>query len=201
MSYKRFFPVLSLLFLATSSFALHLAAQDAPSVAEAARRAREQKQAASKPATVVTNDTLSPATATASPVANPFDSAPAPSSESAESSAENQPSAASKDDAETKAATDSLKEEIAKKQRAADFLQREIALEQDNFYSNPDYQRDTATKQKLDSMKAELKDKQDELAALKAKLAGLSGGEEPKESAPPNAPATTVPATPAPPQS
>src|SRR5271157_3807541 len=68
--------------------ALPLAAQDSQdtSVVEAARRAREQKKASAKPATVITNDTLSPAPA-ASPT-NP----PAPGAESAAPA--NQPPAA-----------------------------------------------------------------------------------------------------------
>src|SRR5271157_5503215 len=47
--------------------ALPLAAQDSQdtSVAEAARRAREQKKASAKPATVITNDTLTPAPSSA----------------------------------------------------------------------------------------------------------------------------------------
>lgn len=203
MSYNRIFRTLCLLFVAMSFFALHLAAQDAPSVAEAARRSREQKQAASKPATVVTNDTLSPLPATA-PAAATAANAPAASSASPESSAENQPPASSNDAEKKKADIDALKQQIADKQQAADLLQREISLERDTFYSNPDYQHDTSGKQKLDSMQSDLKDMQDELATLKAKLADLSGGEEPKESAPANPPATqpaNPPATPAPPQS
>src|SRR5271157_1891787 len=48
------------------SFALPLVAQDSQdtSVAEAARRSREQKKATAKPAPIITDDTLSPAPAT-----------------------------------------------------------------------------------------------------------------------------------------
>ena len=63
-------------------------------------------------------------------------------------------------------------------------MQREIGLERDNLYSKQDYQRDASGKQKLESLESELKQKQDELAALKAKLADAAGAEAPKESAP-----------------
>jgi predicted RNase H-like nuclease (RuvC/YqgF family) len=188
MPYKRIFRILTLLFVATCFFALHLAAQDAPSVAEAARRARQQKETASKPAQVVTNDSLTPAPA------NPPGEAPGapaqaesstPAASESAAQAENPPPAASTQNPERiKKEVESLKQEIANKQRIVTDLQREIALEQDIVYRNPDYQHDTAGKQKLDSLQSDLKQNQDDLAALKAKLTDLAGAEEPKESAP-----------------
>jgi len=51
---------LALILPLACSFALPLAAQDSQntSVADAARRSREQKKASTKPATIITNDTL-----------------------------------------------------------------------------------------------------------------------------------------------
>lgn len=188
MPYNRIFRILTLLFVATCFFGLHLAAQDAPSVAEAARRAREQKQAASKPSQVVTDDTLTPAPANQpgeakapGAQAQPESSAQA---ESPSSAAENPPASSTQDLEQIKKQVESLKQEIADKQRVIADLQREIALEQDIVYRNPDYQHDTAGKQKLDSLQSDFKQNQDALAALKAKLADLAGAEEPKESAP-----------------
>jgi predicted RNase H-like nuclease (RuvC/YqgF family) len=185
MSWNTIFRILTLLFVATCFFGLRLAAQDSPSVAEAARRAREQKQAASKPAQVVTNETLpapanqpGEAKAPGAP-AQPESSAPAPSEAMAQ--AEN-PS--SQDPEQIKKQVENLKQEIADKQRVIADLQREIALEQDVVYRNPDYQHDTAGKQKLDSLQSGLKQNQDELAELKAKLTDLASAQEPKESAP-----------------
>jgi hypothetical protein len=186
------------MFVAASAFAaIHVAAQDtqdAPSVAEAARRAREQKDAAAaKPAKVITNESLPPAPTpdpSAAPAVNPNPPAPAAdqgSSDAADNDAEGK-----------KKAVDELKQQIADKQKSVDLLQRELALEQDNFYSKQDYQRDAAGKQKLDSMQSDLKTQQGELAALKAKLADAGGGEESKEPAPGSKEPTTAapPATP-----
>ncbi|HYA63103.1 MAG TPA: hypothetical protein VED66_07850 [Candidatus Sulfotelmatobacter sp.] len=185
MPYKRIFRILTLLFLATCFFALHLAAQEAPSVAEAARRARQQKEAASKPAHVVTNDTLTPAppSGEAKTSGAPASESPA-QAESPSSAAENPPAASTQDAERIKKEIEGLKQKIADKQRVISDLQREIALEQDIVYRNPDYQHDTAGKQKLDSLQSDLKQNQDDLAALKAKLTDLAGAEEPKESAP-----------------
>ena len=64
MGYKGMIRTSILLFAALSFFTLGVAAQDEPSVADAARRARQQKQASAKPSSVITNDTLAPAPAT-----------------------------------------------------------------------------------------------------------------------------------------
>lgn len=201
MPYNRIFRILTLLFVGTCFFALHLAAQDAPSVAEAARRARQQKEAASKPAQVVTNDTLPPAPANApaevqTPGTAPQAESPASATPESATQGEKAPSsgATAQNPEQLKKEVETLKQEIADKQRVVNELQREIALEQDIVYRNPDYQHDTAGKQKLDSLQSDLKQNQDDLAALKAKLADL-GGEEPKEPAP-----ATPPSAPTPPQ-
>ena len=189
MPYNRIFRILALLLVATCFFGLHLAAQEAPSVAEAARSARQQKEAASKPAHVVTNDALTPAPSSgeAKTSGAPASESPA-QAESPSSAAENPPAGSTQDQEQIKKEVEALKQEIADKQRGISDLQREIALERDIVYRNPDYQHDIAGKQKLDSLQSDLKQNQDELADLKAKLAGLAGAEEPKESAPATAP-------------
>ena len=194
MFWKTMLRFTALFVSAAALSAVHLAAQDtqdAPSVAEAARRAREQKDAASKPTKVITNESLPPAPTpdpSAAPAVNPTPTAEQSSSGDADNDAEGK-----------KKAVDELKQQIADKQKSVDLLQRELALEQDNFYSKQDYQRDAAGKQKLDSMQSDLKTKQDELAALKAKLAEAGGGEESKEPAPGSKEPTTA-APPTPPQ-
>ena len=61
MSPKNILRSLALLFAAISFFSIRLAAQDdAPSVADAARQARQQKQDAAKPARVIDNDAIPP---------------------------------------------------------------------------------------------------------------------------------------------
>ena len=155
---------LAALFLVAAAFpVLYLAAQetqDAPSVAEAARRAREKKEAASKPATVLTNDTMP---ATSGPDANAPGAANAPSATApsgSTASSEGQPGA-SAETPEKKKEIEALKKEIADKQASVDLLRRELALEQDNYFSKQDYQRDTTGKQKLDALQSDLQTARD----------------------------------------
>jgi len=185
MCRKRISRVLTLFLAAASLFALRLPAQDKPSIADAARRARQQKQAASKPAPVITNDTLRPAPA-------PTDTAAASTEASANSTAaspraastEQKPAADTVEDAERKKQEIAeLKQQIAEKQEALKFLERDLALKQDTFYSNPDHQHDTNGKNKLDSIETNVKQIEEDIAALKAKLADL-GPEEKTKPAP-----------------
>jgi predicted RNase H-like nuclease (RuvC/YqgF family) len=159
--------------------------QDAASVADAAKRAREKKEAATKPVNVITNDQI-------------------PSVPTADAGALNAPQAGTSDsdkiagtggagDEKKNAETEALKKELKDKQEAVNLLQRELSLNRDTYYSNPDYQHDLGGKQKLDDLQANLNDKQNELNDLKAKLTELAGAdalkEPPKESAPANPPA------------
>ena len=198
--------------------------QDSQSVAEAARRARQQKKPAAKPARVLTDDDVKPsapatpvAPATPAPAAAPSPapvSTPGPSASSASSAgaaadspvapapatpvapapppspaadAANPPSAPppaevaapsnaavsqdSKDDSAKEIAT--LKETIKQVQGDLELLKREQSLEQDKYYSNPDYVRNTAGKANLDGLKQQIAGKQQELEGLKAQLAAL----------------------------
>ena len=164
------------------------------SVAEAARRAREQKKDAAKPVTVVTNDTLEPAKAetpgvTQAAVTNGAGSAQgteltvasATSGQQGAAGSAGTPAAkeAPADDAASKAELTALRQEIKEKQSEVDLAQRELTLESDNFYSRPDFSQDTSGKAKLDAMQNDVAQKQDELAQLKAKLpAGASAAED-----------------------
>jgi hypothetical protein len=166
------------------------------SVADAARRAREQKKAADKqPSPVITNDTLKPA----APVADAPPPAPAPTQSSeaapAPSSAASAPSPAdSSSSADAKAALapgspasdadprakDSPevareKQQLADAQKELDLLQRELSLEQDNVYSKPNSASDTAGKAKLDDLTQQLAGQQQTVEALKARLEALLG--------------------------
>ena len=176
MGHKGMIRTAILLIAAASFVALGVRAQDEPSVADAARRSRQQKQAPAKPSSVITNDTLRPApTTSAAPSALPAD-APATTTQASTQAAESPEQKASEtaDEAEQKKRDIAkLKEEIAQKQQQLKFLKSDLALKQDTFYSNPDHQHDADGKTKLDSVKSDIKQAEDELAALQAKLAGL----------------------------
>jgi len=173
----------------------YLAAQDnqnAPSVAEAARRARQQKEAASsKPTAVLTNDNLP-----AAPAATSNTNGAGQATASPGTTAPEDPAGATEGEDAKNAEMDGLKKEIVEKQQSLDILEREVALERDNFYRKQDYQRNAAGKEKLDSMQAEVQTRQDELSALKAKLTAMAGADALKPAATATPPAGAVQAQP-----
>jgi len=89
----------------------------------------------------------------------------------------------SEDDARKERAA--LKEKMKETLSDLDLLQREYQLDQDSFYSSPDYAKNTAGKQKLDALKQQISDKHQELEQLKAKLAALPATQENSPSEPP----------------
>ena len=152
------------------------------SVAEAARKAREQKKTATKPPTVITEDMLKPRTEEQKAVeaaneAKASENAANAAASDAGSKPEAKPeSAAKSDDAKKKkekAELETLNKQLAAAKKSLDLLQRELALDQDTFFSNPAYDRDTAGKAKLDGIKQQIADKQQEVDALKTRVAAL----------------------------
>lgn len=167
--------------------------QDSQSVAEAARRARERKKDSAKPAKVITDDTLDVKKQDVqSAVAEEPKIAGAPEAANQSANGTANPAAG---DAKTQAANDEkLKKEIAAvKERLKDalgdldLLQRENRLDQDIYYSKPNFASDTEGKQKLDDGQQKMSDKRQEIDRLKAKLADLqkSLGESPSPSSQP----------------
>lgn len=177
---------------ATLSPALCAQSQDdSQSVAEAARKAKEQKKSATKDARVITDDTirLRPASAdsgAAPPAGTVVTSTPsadaAPSSSTAQSSAsaaadkaapQGVPEADSKKKEEQSAEVAKAKDVLAQAQAQLDVLKRELSLDSDNFFSNPDYSHDASGKAKLDELQKMIGDKQISVEDLKQQLATL----------------------------
>ncbi|HTZ47322.1 MAG TPA: hypothetical protein VMH20_07005 [Verrucomicrobiae bacterium] len=171
MSPRVMLRVFALLLAACSLYSVGALAQDdTTSVAAAARQSRQQKQNATKPAHVIDNDAIPPSP-TASNSPNPTNAAVNNSTApAADSSAES--SAGAADD--SKGETAGLKKEIAAKKEQVDFKKRELALAQDSYYSNPEHESDTAGKQKLDGMQADVAQAQAELNVLQSKLAAAA---------------------------
>lgn len=163
-----------------------------PSVAEAARRAREQKKKSEKtekPGKVITEDTLKPASGDPQTAALPGQPKPAESSTASaeESGNRSAPGAAGSqgaakasaapaekpDGEKTKAEEAALKQQLAQAEKSLDLLKRELALDQDTYYSNADYVHDTAGKAKLDSLKQQIAGKQQDIERLKTRLAAV----------------------------
>jgi len=166
-------------------------AQSQDSVAEAARRSRAQKKNSEKPAKVVTDETLEVKkgdvqSATAEQLRIPgTPEAPAqPAPANAASSAAQNEKKAPEDEKLAKELA-ALKEQIKQAQSDLDLAKREQSLQQDTYFSNPDYVHDTAGKAKLDSMKQQITGKQLELDRLKTRLAELQPAPATPEAAPP----------------
>ena len=163
-----------------------------PSVAEAARKAREQKKTAAKPTEVITNDTLKPATpatvqnATAATESMPGTNAEASSNATADGTKAAQPAngPSEAEIAKKKAKIEALKQEIADKAKEVDLQQRALALANESYYSRPDFSKDLDGKAKLDAMQSDLAQKKSELAELKDKLKELAPDADQKPAAP-----------------
>ena len=165
--------VLSVTLLPAAAFAQ---SQDSQSVAEAARKARAQKKNTEKAPKVITDETLDVKkgdvqSATAEQPRMPG-SPEAPAQPAAAAAPGTPASPAAKDQKESKEVAD-LKVKIKRAQDDLDLLQREQSLENDRYYSQTDYAHDTAGKAKLDDLKQQVTDKQQELERLKARLAEL----------------------------
>lgn len=152
------------------------------SVADAAKRSVEQKKNAASAKKVITDDDLSTAqikpgdeglkVATPQLETGPPSAAAVAADEVADKKAETSPA----DDPlkpSDPAKVAQLKEELAKAEEELKLGQRESALEQDTFFSNPDYQHDTAGRAKLEELQQLISDKQQNVEQLKARLLEL----------------------------
>jgi len=165
-------------------------AQSQDSVAEAARRSRAQKKNSEKPAKVVTDETLEVKKGDVQSAAAEQLRMPGTPEAQAQPAPANAPSSAAQN--EKKASENeklakelaALKEQIKQAESDLDLAKREQALQQDTYFSNPDYVHDTAGKAKLDGIKQQITDKQQELDHLKARLAEL----QPAPATPPAVP-------------
>ncbi len=177
--------VLSVTLLPAAAFAQ---SQDSQSVAEAARKARAQKKNTEKAPKVITDETLDVKkgdvqSATAEQPRMPG-SPEAPAQPAAAAAPGTPASPAAKDQKESKEVAD-LKVKIKRAQDDLDLLQREQSLENDRYYSQTDYAQDTAGKAKLDDLKQQATDKQQELDRLKARLAELQPAQSSAANTPP----------------
>jgi hypothetical protein len=155
---------------------------DDTSVAELARKTREQKKNAPKAVRTLTNDDLPGATAAdAKPSAapaetlaqgKPADQAARPAEKkAADAEAANEERAGKK--AELEAALKQAKADLAQSRGELSVLERKQALDNDSYYSKPDYRQDTAGKAALDADTQAIRDKKNQVEALETKVAAL----------------------------
>ena len=147
------------------------------SVAEAARKAREKKKAATKSPKVISDDDLDrrnfqPGQEGLNVGASPKLETEPPSPE-AVAAAEASDAEAAKKAADEDAELARLKLRLADGEKDLDLAKRTLALDQDAYLSKPDYANDTAGKAKLDEEKQEISDKQQEVEKLKTRVSAL----------------------------
>jgi hypothetical protein len=151
------------------------------SVAAAARRARDQKKNSAKSSKVITDDDLDrhvfkPGQAGFNVMAPPQLETEPPSAE-AVAAAEAADIASDEDSLKEAAAADSdiakVKLQITDAEKDLDILRRQLALDQDSYFSKTDYAHDIAGKSNLDREKQQINDQQEEIERLKIRLAAL----------------------------
>jgi chromosome segregation ATPase len=138
------------------------ATQPAPSVADAARKARAEKKG-EKATKVYTNDDLQNLTATVSIVGE----APAPqtAAPAAPASAKEGTAAPVKNEAYWRAQFAAARRTLADDSKELDVLQREYNLKQQQYYSNPDVaMREQYSRKDLDDTKTQIDAKQQDVA-------------------------------------
>jgi chromosome segregation ATPase len=148
------------------------AQQKEVSVAEAARRARAEKQAAAPAKRVWTNDNVprAPGAAAGAPAAAAAEggaapAAVAPAGEAAASDEQAQ------ERAKAKEALDREKANLARARREMELLQREYDLRRQQVFSNPN--PDTAGRREVEQLGAQIEAKRQEAEQIEAKIAGL----------------------------
>jgi hypothetical protein len=156
-------------------------ASSSASVADAARRARDQKKNSAKSSKVITDDDLDrhvfkPGQAGFNVMAPPQleTEPPSPAAVAAAGAAD----IASDEEAQKEAAAQDsdiakVKSQITQGERDLDVARRQLALDQDSYFSDPDYAHNTAGKSNLDSEKQQINDRQEEIERLKIRLAAL----------------------------
>jgi hypothetical protein len=189
MSIRNHFPLIALataglLLFGWSETARAQSASDSePSVAEAARRAREKKKENAKPVRTLTNDDL-PAAPAGDAASGAVSQPPAMNGEdavkpAANESGEKKPSASVNDEqakllkANNAAALERAKKQLAQFESELDIMQRKAALDSDSYYSKTDYASDKEGKANLDAEAQAIDTKKQDIEDLKARVAEL----------------------------
>lgn len=163
------------------------------SIADAARKSRQAAKNATKPSKVITDDDLDKQNikpgAQGLTVDAPAQLETQPPTAGAVAEAAMTPSVAP-DPATAATATDDpeitrLKDSISDAEKDADLARRDMALQQDTYFSNPDYVHDTAGKAKLDALQQQINDKQQEIDRMKTRLAAMEELQKKKRAAKP----------------
>lgn len=149
--------------------------QQQPSLGEIARRLREKKKEAPKPAHVWDNDNLPTTPGAVNVIGTP---PPAPAPAKGEAGEGNAPAATAaekeadqlKNIADTQAALLEAKTNLQNLQSDLDLMSRQFLLDQQQFYGKPDYASDRDGKAKLDIEAGQVAAKRQDVAAAQSKI-------------------------------
>jgi hypothetical protein len=153
-------------------------------VADAARRAREQKQKqeSAKTERVWTNDNLNaapktpqraqPSGATSNRATKPEAVREEPVPAPAESPSPT-PAKKPEDNTRLKADLSGAKQQLADAEKDLDLSQRDWDLRRDQYYSNPDFRSDKSGKATLDAIQQQIAEQRQKVQELKEKVAVL----------------------------
>lgn len=146
------------------------AQQTGQSLADAARKAKEQQKQAPKAKVVWTNDNL-PTSATVSVVGQPQqgNAADAAQAQPAEEAGTAPTSDDANDLAKATAELADAQKDVESLKTDLDIAQREYKLDSDQYYGTPDYAADQQGQAKLDTEKSEMAAKQEALEAAQKK--------------------------------
>lgn len=169
-----------------------LPAQQDQSVADAARRSREEKKNAARQARVISNDDLDMEYFKPGQEGLNLDAHKDSGATDPASSSSNKESRAKDKELEEEGGLDGqiakLKEQIADAEDRLKWQRRELALDQDTVYSNPNYTDTHAGKAKLDAEQQQINERQQEIEVLRMQLEALQERRTqtiPGDSAPP----------------
>lgn len=146
-----------------------------PPVAEAARRARQQRKQAPPAKRVWTNDDVAtlPAIGIRAPLAAEAEGAtPEPAGEPGPLAGA-APEGREKERAEVQGELKTKKAALDRARQELDLLQREHDLKRQQFYSNPNYSSDSAGRAALDTLQSQIQTKREEGQQLEAQIAAL----------------------------
>ncbi len=167
-----------------------------PSLGDVARKSREQKKPSPRPVHVWTNEDL-PTTPGAISIVGTPPPPPKTAGEGAEGEAggagpsaepQDRDAAIAKIEAELKDA----KADLERLEKELDLAKRDLDLQNQQYYSKPDYKSDSTGKARLDAMQRDVEAKAAEVGRAKERVATLEKQLAELKSAPP-APAKPVP--------
>ena len=144
--------------------------QQGQSVAEAARKAKEQQKTAPKAQTVWTNDTIGEVQGNINVVGNTAAAAPSPSAAAPSAGAAPSPEASTADRAKLQNQLDDAKKALAGVKTVLDIAQRKYDLDAAQYYGTPNYAANQQGQVTLNNEKTDIASKKQAVDAAQKKV-------------------------------